>query len=125
MSRRRRHLASFGPIDEIGAHCSSNIQVTTIRGVMSAVASIGGFMKRHVIGPALIRRNPIFYGRARAVLEEIERQDLDQRRAWSEAQLKRTFQFARRAAYGRKVNGGDTLDTWPLLEKENLRDRQD
>lgn len=91
---------------------------------MSAVASIGGFMKRHVVGPGLIRRNPFFYGGARSVLDDVERLDLAQRRAWSEAQLKRTLQFARRTAYGRKVNGGDTLDSWPFLEKESLRDGQ-
>ena len=92
---------------------------------MSAVASIGGFMKRHVVGPQLIRRNPFYYGRARAILDDGERQDLAQRRAWSEAQLRRTLHFARRTAYGRKVQGGDTLDSWPLLEKESLRDGQD
>jgi len=91
---------------------------------MSAAASISGFMKRHVVGPALIRRNPIYYGKARATLDESDRQTLAERRAWSEAQLKRTLQFARRTAYGRKVNGGETLDSWPLLEKENLRDEQ-
>lgn len=91
---------------------------------MSAAASIGGFMKRHVVGPSLIRRNPFFYGRARSILADCDRQDLDQRRAWSDAQLKRTLQFARRTAYGRKVNGGDTLDSWPYLEKETLRDGQ-
>src|SRR6185295_14402497 len=47
------------------------------------------------------------------------------RRAWSDAALKRTLHFARRTAYGRKVNGADTLDSWPLLEKESVRDRQD
>ena len=91
---------------------------------MSAVASIAGFMKRHVAGPSLIRRNPFFYGNARAVLDEGERQGLAERRAWSDAQLTRTLQVARDAAYGRKVNGGDTLDSWPYLEKESLRDRQ-
>jgi phenylacetate-CoA ligase len=91
---------------------------------MSAAMSISGFMKRHVVGPALIRRNPMFYGKARTILEESERQTLAERRAWSEAQLKRTLQFARRTAYGRMVNGGETLDSWPLLEKESLRDEQ-
>ena len=91
---------------------------------MSAVASFAGFMKRHVAGPSLIRRNPFFYDKARATLDEGERQDLAERRAWSDAQVKRTLQVARRAAYGRRVNGGDTLDSWPYLEKESLRDRQ-
>jgi phenylacetate-CoA ligase len=91
---------------------------------MSAVASIAGFMKRHVVGPSLIRRNPFYYDRARTVIDEGERQDLAQRRAWSDAQLKRTLQVARRAAYGQRVQGGDTLESWPYLEKEKLRDQQ-
>src|SRR4051794_7422234 len=91
---------------------------------MSAVASISGFMKRHVIGPTLIRRNPLFYSNARSILDDGERQTLIERRAWSDAQLKRTLELARRTAYGRKVQGGDTLDSWPLLEKESLRDEQ-
>ena len=73
---------------------------------MSAAASISGFMKRNAVGPALFRRNPIFYGKARAILDEGDRQTLSERRAWSGAQLKHTLQFARRTAYGRKVNGG-------------------
>jgi phenylacetate-CoA ligase len=92
---------------------------------MSAAASIAGFMKRHVVGPTLIRRNPFFYDRARAILDEGDGQTLEQRRAWSAAQLKRTLQFARRTGYGREVNGGETLESWPLLQKESLRDRQD
>ena len=81
-------------------------------------------MKRHAFGPRLIRRNPFYYGKARALLDEVERQGLAERRAWSDAQLARAWQFARRTAYGRKVNGGDTLDSWPFLEKESLRDAQ-
>ncbi len=92
---------------------------------MSAVASVAGFMKRHAIGPALIRRNPFFYENARSILDDCDHQDLAARRAWSASQLKRTLQIARRSAYGRQVNGGDTLDSWPLLEKERLRNRQD
>jgi phenylacetate-CoA ligase len=91
---------------------------------MGAAASIAGFMKRHVVGPSLIRRNPLFYDKARTTLDSVDRMDLDQLRAWSEAQLKRTLGFARRAAYGRQVKGGDTLDSWPYLEKENLRNQQ-
>src|SRR3954469_11968107 len=92
---------------------------------VSAAASIAGFLKRHVIGPTLIRRNPFFYDKARAILDDSDRQDLEQRRAWSNAQLKRTLGFARRSAYGRRVKGGKTLDSWPLLEKETLRGGQD
>jgi phenylacetate-CoA ligase len=91
---------------------------------MSAAASIAGFMKRHVLGPSLIRRNPLFYDRSRALIEEVEGMNLAQRRAWTEAQVKRTLERARRSRYGRKEGGGDVLASWPLLEKERLRDNQ-
>ena len=91
---------------------------------MSAAASIAGFMKRHVVGPALIRRNPFYYEKARALITEGDSQDLATRRAWSEERLERTLRQARRSAYGRRVGGGNTLDSWPLLEKESLRDAQ-
>src|SRR3954470_11205527 len=91
---------------------------------MSAVASIAGFMKRHVVGPSLIRRNPFVYDKVRAILEEVEGQDVAQRRAWSDARVRRTLQIARRTQYGRQVQGGDTLDSWPYLQKEKLRNHQ-
>jgi phenylacetate-CoA ligase len=91
---------------------------------MSAVASFAGMMKRHVLGQSLIRRNPFYYDGARALLERGDSMDLAQRREWSEARLRRTLDIARRTDYGRRVGGGATLDTWPLLEKESLRDGQ-
>jgi phenylacetate-CoA ligase len=88
---------------------------------MSAVASIAGFMKRHVLGQSLIRRNPFYYERSRALLDSAESLSLEHRRAWSEGQVRRTLEALRGTEYGRTVRGGDTLASWPLLEKENLR----
>ncbi len=51
---------------------------------MSAVTSIAGFMKRHVLGQSMIRRNPFYYDRARALLDSGPGQDLPSRRAWSD-----------------------------------------
>ncbi|HTU66714.1 MAG TPA: hypothetical protein VMF52_12235 [Steroidobacteraceae bacterium] len=82
-------------------------------------------MKQHVAGPGLIRRNPFFYDKARAVLDAEDRQDLAQRRAASDERLQRTLRAASRSAYGRRVGGGETLGSWPLLEKESLRDDQE
>jgi hypothetical protein len=50
--------------------------------------------------------------------------DFAQRREWSDERLRRTLAIARRTEYGRKVGGGETVDTWPLLEKESLRNEQ-
>jgi phenylacetate-CoA ligase len=91
---------------------------------MSAVASFAGMMKKHGLGQSLIRRNPFYYDNARELLEQGERMDLAQRREWSQERLRRTLAIARRTEYGRKVGGGATLDTWPLLEKESLRNNQ-
>jgi hypothetical protein len=35
---------------------------------MNAVASLAVFMKKHVFGQSMIRRNPCFYDRSRAAL---------------------------------------------------------
>jgi phenylacetate-CoA ligase len=88
---------------------------------LSASASIASFMKRHVLGPSLIRRNPLFYERSRDLIDEVVAMDLAQRREWTDAQVRRTLQHARRSRYGRSTGGGDTLESWPLLEKERLR----
>jgi phenylacetate-CoA ligase len=88
---------------------------------VSATASIAGFMKRHVLGPSLIRRNPFFYDSARALLDEVDDMSLAERRAWSQERLERTLSLARKTRYGRSVRGGATLDSWPMLEKERLR----
>jgi phenylacetate-CoA ligase len=35
--------------------------------------------------------------------------------------VRRTLQLAKRTGYGRSVRGGETLSSWPLLDKESLR----
>jgi len=88
---------------------------------VSAVTSIAGFMKKHVLGQRMIRRNPFFYDRFRDVIERADGATCEERRAWSEEQVRRTLQQARRTDYGRTVRSGDNLADWPLLEKESLR----
>jgi len=88
---------------------------------MSAVVSFAGFMKKHVLGQTLVRRNPYYYDRASSVLAEGEHREYEQRRDWAEQQVRHTLQLAKRTDYGRSVRGGDTLASWPLLGKESLR----
>ena len=90
---------------------------------MSAVTSFAGFMKKHVLGQTLIRRNPYYYERSSNVLERGEAWEYERRRTWVAQQVRRTLQLAKRAEYGRSVRGGDTLASWPLLDKESLRAR--
>jgi len=75
-------------------------------------------LKRLDLGDALIRRNPLFYGRARARLAA-------PRREWLEQRLEKVLQAARCTSYGRRVNGGKQLASWPLLEKTALRAEPD
>jgi len=88
---------------------------------MSAVASVSGFFKKHTLGQSLIRRNPYYYEPARENILELEAVDLPRRRAWAERQVARTLALARGTEYGKSVRGGETLASWPLLEKEPLR----
>ncbi len=88
---------------------------------MSAVVSLAGFMKKHVLGQRLVRRNPFYYERAVKLLDQAPTFDFERRRAWSARQVRQTLQLAQRTEYGRSVRGGDTLASWPLLDKESLR----
>jgi phenylacetate-coenzyme A ligase PaaK-like adenylate-forming protein len=88
---------------------------------MSAVTSFAGFMKKHVLGQTLIRRNPYYYDKFSALLRESESWDYERRRKWVDQQVRQTLQTAKRTEYGRSVRGGDTLASWPLLDKEPLR----
>lgn len=90
---------------------------------MSATMALVDRLKRHVVGDNFVRRNPFYYERARRLLERLEDQDLDARAAWTREQLARTLASAQRADYGCIVRGGDDIATWPLLDKELLRNR--
>jgi phenylacetate-CoA ligase len=88
---------------------------------MSAVATLAVFMKKHVLGQSMIRRNPYFYDRSLAALGQGKDADFEQRLAWSDEQVRRTLALAQRTGYGRSVGGGLELSKWPLLDKEKLR----
>lgn len=88
---------------------------------MNAVVSLAGFMKKHVLGQRLVRRNPFYYDRSSKLLEQAESFGYERRRAWMARQLRQTLSLAQRTEYGRSVRGGDTLASWPLLDKESLR----
>ncbi|HET9863394.1 MAG TPA: hypothetical protein VFP37_08110 [Steroidobacteraceae bacterium] len=88
---------------------------------MNGLTSVGHYLKKHVLGQSLIRRNPVYYDPASETLQQVETLDLAARRAFVATQLARTLELARGTDYGRSVRGGDTLSSWPLLEKESLR----
>jgi len=79
-------------------------------------------LKRHVLGESLVRRNPFFYGSARRLLRSTATATLEERRTLRDELVGQTLRAAQRTPYGREVGGGLTLDSWPLLAKESLRD---
>ena len=91
---------------------------------MSAALAFVDRLKRHVVGESLVRRNPFYYERSRRLLDRLER-----RRTASSAapcrqqQLARTLSSAQRTDYGAFVRGGHDINSWPLLDKELLRNR--
>jgi phenylacetate-CoA ligase len=90
---------------------------------MSATFALVDRLKRHVVGESFVRRNPFYYERSRRVLDRLETLDLEGRLAWQREQLARTLTAAKRTDYGGIVRGGDEITSWPLLDKELLRNR--
>ena len=90
---------------------------------MSGALAFVDRLKRNVVGDRLVRRNPFYYERSRRVVDRFVRMDLDGRRRRSREYLARTLAAAQRAEYGQAVGGTDELESWPLLDKELLRDR--
>ena len=93
---------------------------------MSAVASVAGFIKKHVLGQTLIRRNPFYYDRACAdARRKSKRSDCDGRRAWVERAGRAHARSSRSdtdyGTLGARWRRSST--SWPLLDKELLRHR--
>jgi phenylacetate-CoA ligase len=80
-------------------------------------------LKRLELGERLVRRNPLYYGAAHRQFAELERAPLEQRKRWTQARLRKILQIAARTEYGQYVGGTDDLASWPLLDKEKVRDR--
>ena len=63
---------------------------------MSAVVKFAGFMKKHVLGQTLVRRNPYYYDRASNVLERGQSWEYERRRTWVAQHVRRTLELAKR-----------------------------
>lgn len=72
------------------------------------------------LGDVAIRRNPLFYARARRELRALERADLAARREWTRARLARALAHARRTRYAMRIRAGSDLASWPLLDKTSV-----
>jgi hypothetical protein len=79
-------------------------------------------LKRTRVGDRLARRNPAYYGRALRLFDRLEESDPESRRRFTEKRLRVALAAARRTRYGAAAGGGTSLDDWPLLDKDAVRD---
>ena len=86
-----------------------------------SLRKIDTHLKRLGLGERLVRRNPWYYKSLHRHFSRIDRCDLEERKEWTSARLRRTLQIAARTAYGRAVGGTDELASWPILDKERVR----
>lgn len=86
------------------------------------IRALDNQLKRLELGERFVRRNPIYYAPTHRQLAQLERWDLERRKAWTEARLHRVLEIAARTPYGRSVGGRADLGTWPLLNKEPVRE---
>lgn len=78
--------------------------------------------KRLNAGERLIRRNPLFYSRATALFDRLEAVALEERRSFTEKRLREVLATASTSRYGRSVRRNSDIASWPVLEKEAVRD---
>jgi phenylacetate-CoA ligase len=78
-------------------------------------------LKRLSVGDTVVRRNPLFYADARATLERLLDGDIAAREEWTRATLAKTLWVARRTGYGQQIPRGENIESWPLLQKEQVR----
>jgi phenylacetate-CoA ligase len=70
----------------------------------------------------LIRRNPLVYGRLTRLLESFDSWEPERQRTWREARLRRMLAAAAATSYGRRIGAPLSLQAWPILHKEAIRD---
>lgn len=90
--------------------------------MLTAHQATAKHLKRNPLGDYLIRRNPFYYGAARRQLDALDASGFDERRAWTHDRLREILHVARHTQYGRRVGGELDPESWPLLNKESLRD---
>ena len=69
----------------------------------------------------LIRRNPLYYPRARRLLARFARLQRGAQDEWRMRALRGVLAAAGHSAYGRAQGAPGVLGDWPILEKESLR----
>lgn len=80
-------------------------------------------LRRWYAGDLAVRRNPIYYPAISRALGEVQEMDLEQRESWTRSALVAVLARASRTRYGQEVGGGLEIARWPLLSKDQVRDR--
>ncbi|HYK24670.1 MAG TPA: hypothetical protein VEV18_00310 [Steroidobacteraceae bacterium] len=73
----------------------------------------------------LIRRNPVYYAKARRLIETLDLRDDSGRHVWKTERLNEVLSAARTTTYGRTHGKPSALASWPILEKQAIRDDPD
>ncbi len=73
-------------------------------------------------GDTLIRRNPLYYRRALELFDKLEDAGIQEREQWTTERLKLVLRAAQKSRYGKRVAGGGEIYSWPILEKDEIRD---
>jgi phenylacetate-CoA ligase len=90
---------------------------------MSAVlATFDARLKRLASGDRWLRRNPLFYGSVAQSIEALSHAPLAARVAFTEQRLQQVLRSARRTTYGASVAAPDSIESWPYLEKSDVRE---
>ena len=87
--------------------------------------ALAASMKPLRLGDALVRRNPLVYPEARARFERLAEAGLEERARWTAGRLSALLRVAARTPYGRRLGADHRLESWPILEKDAVRDRPD
>lgn len=89
------------------------------------MSQVAARLKLLGISDRLIRRNPMFYGSARRLLERFDQLDPPLQRGWRQKRLRRILAAAGTTAYGRAHGASRRLEDWPLLGKTEVRANPD
>ncbi|HEY8538632.1 MAG TPA: AMP-binding protein [Steroidobacteraceae bacterium] len=88
----------------------------------NALLKIDDRLRRLAIGERFVRRNPLYYGKLRQQLLALRNASLEERIAFTKARLERVLHVASRTPYGRHLGAPPTLEKWPMMRKELVRD---
>ncbi len=84
-----------------------------MKSLVAKVKSVSGLSN-------FIRRNPLYYSGQKRQLGDLLAGDLEYRKRWTTARLRKLLRKASMTAYGKKVGAGDRIESWPILSKEQL-----